>query len=99
MGKKKLGNISWEIEFKIDTERERDIWEILHRFDKEKPEALCEWAVDDMYVWHGFLSRKSLNDAIPLVFDAFEEVTEVRIYKDTTVGCIVTPVLRETITR
>lgn len=101
MGKKKLGSVSWEMMFRVNPEcdKERDIWSILHKFDREKPEALCEWADEDWYTWHGFLSRKSLNEALHLVFEAFPEVEEIEIYKDTIVGCICTPEQRGKVTR
>ena len=100
MGKTKLGNVMWSMMFQIDTDRERDIWEILHKFDREKPEAFCEWAADDWYDWHGFLSRNSLRKAIPLVFEAFPEVNCIEIYKERMDGdYVVKPELRETIYR
>lgn len=113
MAKMKLGNITWSMMFKVNGNRryQRDyVWEVLRKWDKEKPEAFCEHAYsedtdegeemgDSWYDWHGFLSRKSLREAIPMVFKAFPEVQVVEIFKDNTTGSYCHVTLREKVTR
>lgn len=99
MGKRKLKQVTWSMYFEIDPEIDRDMWKVLHLCDRKKPEAFCEWATDNYYNWHGFLSRKSLREVLPFVFFAFPEVKEIEVYKDKTVGCFTDVELRERITR
>lgn len=113
MSKRKLKAIRWSMMFKINGNRryQREyVWEVLHKFDKEKPEAFCEHAYsedtdegeemgDSWYDWHGFLSLKSLESAVPLVFSAFPEVKEIEVFKDMEHGCWADVKLRKKIFR
>lgn len=68
------------------------MWDTLHKWDKMYPEAFCEHAYsedtelgeetgDAWYDWHGFLSRKTLEKASKEVFETFNEVMEIEVYK------------------
>lgn len=101
MSKRKIGSVKWSMMFKIDTcKRTHDeMWEILHKFDREVPSALCEWAADNWYTWHSFSTLKSLERALPLVFEAFPETKEISVYKDVERGNYANGFFRKTVTR
>lgn len=102
MGKRKLKKVMWSMMFQIDPcKRTRDeMWEILHRFDREVPRAFCEWATDDWYTWHGFSTFKSMEQAVSLVFEEFPEVKAVDLFKDVFVTpCYCNELFRKTVTR
>lgn len=98
--KRKLKSVTYSMYFKVkeDTEPEY-MWSMLHKWDKMKPEAFCEHARDSWYDWHGFLSRKSLKEAIPSVFEAFPEVESIEIYKDIYFGAYGNNIRREIVRR
>jgi len=101
MSKRKIKKVSWSMMFQIDPcKRTSDeMWDILHKFDREMPDGFCEWATDDWYTWHSFSSLKSLERALPLVFEAFPEVKGIDVYKDVERGCYVDCLFRKTVAK
>lgn len=117
MSKRKLHTVSWSFMFKVDKNRKepslseyRDwMWNYLHKWDKEYPEAFCEWAFteeypdgeegDAWYDWHGFKSRETLKRAVREIFKEFPENTKVEVYKDKEIGDFANQTLREIIRR
>lgn len=97
-----MKNVSWSIMFEVSPERVNNpeyMWDVLRKWDKVIPEAFAENAADDWYIWHGFLSRNTVEKAIPMIFEAFEEVVEVSVYKDITTGCFTDAKLRNVVKR
>lgn len=118
MKNRNLGNVTWSLYFKLSKERRNDpnayrefMWEVIHRYDKEIPEAFFEHAYtedltrlndelgDSWYIWHSFLSRKKAESAAKLIFDTFEEVTVIEVYKDRITGSFCNAELRGKIRR
>lgn len=96
MAKKKVGNVTWSLMFKVSGFRASSpseidyVWRVLHEFDKADSVAFSEFAYEEenigwgysWYSWHNFLSKDKALKVIPLIFKAFPEVDYVEIYKD-----------------